>query len=233
MLALDQGCLSPPSRAPPFSAMPRENTVVLTKGEAMRTNLRMTILMTMAIALALALPANANAYVPIGHKLKYGVGDYGNDDQHYYIASSASGYDSTISAAMSEWVHTTSRLGITTPISYTKTSTQSSSRMDFHAGDYHPASKGRIADTYLYVGDTRVDPNPTTNWVWGKTLINKVTYNTLSASNKKGSCAHEMGHTMGLDENPNKTGSVMCPLGAGRTVYNAQKDDCNGINAIY
>lgn len=57
------------------------------------------------------------------HKLTYGVGNYGKDTQHYFITSSASGYASYINTAMSEWVNTTSSMGVTTPISYTKTTT--------------------------------------------------------------------------------------------------------------
>lgn len=47
------------------------------------------------------------------HKLTYGVGNYGKDTQHYFITSSASGYASYINTAMSEWVNTTSSMGVT------------------------------------------------------------------------------------------------------------------------
>jgi matrixin len=42
------------------------------------------------------------------------VGNYGKDTQHYFITSSASGYASYINTAMSEWVNTTSSMGVTT-----------------------------------------------------------------------------------------------------------------------
>ena len=48
------------------------------------------------------------------HKLTYGVGNYGKDAQHYFITSSASSYASYINTAMSEWVNTTSSMGVTT-----------------------------------------------------------------------------------------------------------------------
>lgn len=48
------------------------------------------------------------------HKLTYGVGNYGKDTQHHFITSSASGYASYINTAMSEWVNTTSSMGVTT-----------------------------------------------------------------------------------------------------------------------
>lgn len=42
------------------------------------------------------------------------MGNYGKDTQHYFITSSASGYASYINTAMSEWVNTTSSMGVTT-----------------------------------------------------------------------------------------------------------------------
>lgn len=48
------------------------------------------------------------------HKLTYGVGNYGKDTQHYFITSSASSYASYINTAMSEWINTTSSMGVTT-----------------------------------------------------------------------------------------------------------------------
>lgn len=48
------------------------------------------------------------------HKLTYGVENYGKDTQHYFITSSASSYASYINTAMSEWVNTTSSMGVTT-----------------------------------------------------------------------------------------------------------------------
>ena len=98
------------------------------------------------------------------HKLTYGVGNYGKDTQHYFITSSASGYASYINTAMSEWVNTTSSMGVTTPISYTKTTTQSSSRMDIYQVSTVNEWWGL---TTMYNGSTEVDPF-SSNWAWGK-----------------------------------------------------------------
>lgn len=62
-----------------------------------------------------------------GYTLNGGVGNYGYSTRNYWIDSSASGYTSLIDDAVSSWVHTTSRLGITTPISLSRTTTKSSS----------------------------------------------------------------------------------------------------------
>ena len=98
------------------------------------------------------------------HKLTYGVGNYGKDTQHYFITSSASSYASYINTAMSEWVNTTSSMGVTTPISYTKTTTQSSSRMDIYQVSTVNEWWGL---TTMYNGSTEVDPF-SSNWAWGK-----------------------------------------------------------------
>lgn len=188
---------------------------------------------TLLLALLVG-PASASAYVRYGHKLKYGVGGWGASNQHYWVDSSASGYSATIDAAMSDWITTTKRLGITTPISYTRTTAKSSSRMDIYVvPSIAGAPSGAIAQTTWWTGSGE-PVNPTaSDWVWGKIRIISPVFSSLSAFNQKGTCSHEMGHVMGLGENNSVTNSCMCQLGSGRTVSNAQKDDANGINAVY
>ena len=126
------------------------------------------------------------------HKLTYGVGNYGKDTQHYFITSSASGYASYINTAMSEWVNTTSSMGVTTPISYTKTTTQSSSRMDIYQVSTVNEWWGL---TTMYNGSTEVDPF-SSNWAWGKIQLD-ADFSDLSENKRLAVIAHEMGHVMG------------------------------------
>ena len=125
------------------------------------------------------------------HKLTYGVGNYGKDTQHYFITSSASGYASYINTAMSEWVNTTSSMGVTTPISYTKTTTQSSSRMDIYQVSTVNEWWGL---TTMYNGSTEVDPF-SSNWAWGKIQLD-ADFSDLSENKRLAVIAHEMGHAM-------------------------------------
>lgn len=192
----------------------------------------------LAMLVMMCVPGVAYAYSTTSpYKLKYGVGNYGASDQHYFVASSASVCETNIDRAVSDWVYTTSRLGVTTPISYTQTTVQTNSRMDFHYGTYHPSSYGILGDTTFYNGDTAVGgylagKDPAVNWVWSKIRLNNPNFKNLSDFNEEGTAAHEMGHGMGL-KHVSATNAVMCQLGAGRTVNNAQKDDCNGINYLY
>ncbi len=185
-----------------------------------------------ALVFALAMtPSAAFGYRLLGHRLKYGVGDCGASTQYYYIDSSAWAFAPTCESAMSDWVHTTSRLGITTPISYKRTTVKSSSRMDIYSKSYVFPS-GVLAGTQFFNGSTLADPS-VTDWVWGKIAFDQPYYSQLSNFNMKGTASHEMGHVMGLNENNSNIYAVMCQLGCGRVVCNAQKDDLAGINYLY
>ncbi|MFZ7121484.1 MAG: Matrixin, partial [Eubacteriaceae bacterium] len=102
------------------------------------------------------------------HVLKGGVGNYGYNKRYFYIASSASGYTTYINYAMNDWIYTTSRLGITTPISWRRTYTQSSSVMDFHVTSRYDT--GIFAATTFWRYSTQYNPYYS-NWGWGKIEI--------------------------------------------------------------
>ncbi len=163
------------------------------------------------------------------HKLTYGVGNYGKDTQHYFITSSASDYTSYIDTAMSEWVNTTSSMGVTTPISYTRTTTQSSSRMDIYQVSTINEWWGL---TTLYNGSTEVDPY-SSDWVWGKIQLAS-DFSDLSENKRLAVIAHEMGHVMGLAHS-----NVYNVLMKADIAYNssttsrAQVNDLSGINYLY
>lgn len=76
----------------------------------------------------------SHGYSTFGDKvLNGGVGDYGSDNRYYWVSSSFSDtYVGYISTAVEKWVYTTESVGVTTPISLLKTTTQSSSSFDFY-----------------------------------------------------------------------------------------------------
>lgn len=163
------------------------------------------------------------------HKLVYGVGNYGNDTQHYYITSSASGYTSYINTAMSQWVNTTSSMGVTTPISYTSTTTQSSSRMDIY-------QVSTVNDwwglTTMYSGNTEVDPF-SSNWVWGKIQLDGAFAN-LTNDKRLAVIAHEMGHVMGLAHSDMSNVLMRADIAYNTSgTTRAQVNDLAGINYLY
>lgn len=179
------------------------------------------------VVLAAATAPAARAYETFGdHHLIYGVGSYGNDVQHYWIASTATDYETQIDAAMHDWIYTTDYWGITTPIYYTKTSYQSGSRMDLHQVSNVNTWWGL---TKHYTGDTLISPPPTVNWVWGKILLDG---DYVHCPNKKGVIAHEMGHVMGLAHVNSGTALMRWDI-AGLDIHRAQPDDLHGINHLY
>lgn len=185
-----------------------------------------------AMVAVLAFAANAFAFATYnGHVLNGGVGNYGSTPRYYYITFSASDQETDITNAVSTWIHTTSRIGVTTPIYWARTSTQSSSVMDFYHNIYYDQSTGIIATTDQILNNVVISPS-NTNWNWGKVKLNTPCFDPLSSYNEEGSCAHEIGHIMGL-AHTSVTNRVMCQLQDGRTVNAAQVDDANGINYLY
>lgn len=184
---------------------------------------------TLALILLLAVMAqNAFAWNTFHqHKLTYGVGNYGNSTQRYWIDTSASEFTTAINNAMNDWKNTTSFWGITTPIWYTVTTTKSSSRMDIYQdGSGQTVWWGR---TRQYNGTTVIDPD-VTNWVWGRIDVSS-DYSNYPGLRKQ-TIAHEMGHVMGLAHTSMQVlmNTVIVNL---TTINRAQPNDLDGINYLY
>ena len=169
-----------------------------------------------------------------GHVLRGGVGNSGNNTRYYYLDSSASGYSMIIDAAVNTWNNTKDNPGVTTPIWFKKTTTKSSSVMDYYAKNSSDTSV--LGETLLYSGSgsnsVKINPNQS-NWTWGKVLIYKNSISGMTTTKKQGVVAHEMGHVMGLAHNNTDPKTIMCQTKYGRSVYRPAKDDCHGINYLY
>jgi hypothetical protein len=165
------------------------------------------------------------------HVLTGGVGNYGYTKRQFFVTTSGSAYATQISSAMNDWIYTTSRVGITTPISFVKTTTQSASEIDFYTS-YSPYI-GANGWTEFWKYSSTVDKEQE-NWGWNKIVINNysISYFGLTTLQAKGVIAHEIGHAFGLDHvlNPYQ---IMCTYGNGRAVTESQTDDLNGINHLY
>lgn len=179
--------------------------------------------------------ASASANKIGDYVLNGGVGNWGYSTRNFYITPSASSYASIIQDAMDSWIYTTSRLGVSTSISWSRTYTQSSSYMDFYYGQYF--SSDFLAGTTFWLYQTQIDPSAQ-NWGWGKIQLNQSStsiggYNNLSAYNKQGTAAHEIGHVFGLADTNTITSSIMCQLGYGRSVKEPQVCDLVPIQEMY
>jgi len=173
----------------------------------------------------------ASTYVNcLPYRLNGGVGNYGYNTRYFWIDSSASGYGALIQQAMDEWIYTTSYWGITTPISWRRTTVKSSSVMDIYAN--LDLGHSVIAATRHKIYARDVNPY-LENWGWAQIFLNPSVFPKHTQFNQKGTVAHEMGHVFGLDETNSNQYSIMCQLASGRKVNRAQPPDLRTINLRY
>ncbi|WP_077893163.1 matrixin family metalloprotease [Clostridium felsineum] len=110
----------------------------------------------------------------------------------------------------------------------------------FAADDFtdKETSGGALAFTasFAYNDSTKtyeqVNPN-NSNWSLNVIDINKRTIGDLNVFNAQGTIAHEIGHTLGLNENNTNPNSIMCQEKYRRNVNVPSSDDIAGIRYLY
>lgn len=165
--------------------------------------------------------AAGSAYTLLPYSLNGGVGNWGYTKRYYWIDSSASDISNTIIAAYNSWIYTSDILA--TPISWRQTTTKSSGTVEFYT---YSSADGNNGYTSFWCYNNAVNPEQK-NWGWCMIYYNK----RYDAG--QGTLAHEIGHTMGLNENNTNPDTVMCQAGSGRRVTTPQLGDLQGINAKY
>lgn len=165
--------------------------------------------------------AAARPYTLLPYSLNGGVGNWGFSKRYYWIDSSASGISNTILAAYNSWIYTSNILE--TPISWRQTTTKASGTVEFYTYSSIDGSNGY---TSFWRYSNAVSPRQE-NWGWCMIYYNNY-YDAGQAT-----IAHEIGHTMGLDENNTNPDTVMCQAAYNRRVTTPQLGDLQGINAKY
>lgn len=187
----------------------------------MKNSLKPVLLIPFSFATAIFISSNAFAYNLLPHSLNGGVGNWGYSKRYYWVDSSASSRAGIINNAYSTWINTSNILK--TPISWRNTTTKSDGTVEFYT--YNSADGANGYTTYWRYNNS-INPH-NENWGWCQVKYN-VHYNAGQAT-----FAHEIGHTMGLDENNSNQYSIMCQEAYGRKVSSPQYDDLAGINAKY
>lgn len=169
------------------------------------------------------------------YTLNGGIGNYGYTNRYYWVSSSfSSTYNGYIDNAVSKWVHTTSDVGVTTPISIVETSTKSDSVFDVYSNYLGANTLGR---TEFYKSGSQLSLNSSgalmENYGYTYIHINPTACDTISAVQRQATVAHEFGHAMGLSHRNTVPSSIMCQCGSGRTATRASQSDLNAINHLY
>jgi len=164
------------------------------------------------------------------HILSGGVGNYGSFRRYFYLVNLNDLYSGYARTAVTEWVNTTSGVGVTTSISIRETTTQSSSVFDLY--NYNNSHTSVLGYTEFYTYSTSRDPS-TQNWGWSRIYLNGSVLAKTTAAQRRATIAHEFGHAMGLIHRNSAPTSIMCQLASGRTATRASASDCGNINHLY
>lgn len=187
-----------------------------------KRNCILSLLITSSMLISNA--STAFSYELIGGKFKGGISNL-----KYKIDSSASDYSSTISKAATSWNQTD------TSTYFRKATT--GAKITINANDKDFENDKDNANVIAWTKFLKMDNG---NWGAAKITIHTSKYEALSykysmnkAQRQQGTIAHELGHTLGLDENNTMPNSIMCQSRGGRRVYTPQEDDINGVNDLY
>ena len=155
----------------------------------------------------------------------------GVDSMCYYVDSSASAYTTYINTGINRW--TNSGYSPSDFINMTAVSSNYATDVDYYGLDMEDMySADSIAETY-YFGSTGIQASGTEPYYFSEIAINVDEFPYCSNFEKIGTCAHEFGHAMGLDENNSDTSSIMCQTWAGRTVNTVSAEDYATVVYIY
>lgn len=162
-----------------------------------------------------------------------GVGNYGKNTQNYWVSPAIGGATGTIDSAMSKWVNSNGT-GVYTPISYRRTATQSSSLIDFKkvSSKEDQSRYGVVVWTSFWNGSSLITPVASRHWNWALVELHDNYFSSKSTIQMR-SMTHEIGHSFGLDHNPDSMTKLMYPTNHPSMPTGPVSSELQGINFLY
>lgn len=163
----------------------------------------------LTIVLIFSFSIDSFAYTLLPYELNGGVGNWGYNKRYYWLDTSATNIRTPINNAYNTWINTSHILS--TPISWGQTTTKASGTVEFYTYRSYDGANGYT--TFWRFSDL-VSPE-VENWGWCQIYYN---YNYTGG---QPTIAHEIGHTMGHDENNSDPYTIMCQEACWTTSYNS------------
>jgi hypothetical protein len=149
--------------------------------------------------------------------------------RYYYISSEVNYKSSLIVQGIDGWNFSYSRTGVSSKVSFNKTTNKSSSVMDIYGAWLGSGIGGQT--TYWSSAGSKISPT-STNWKYCKVTFN--VDGVLSNYEWTRTSAHEMGHVFGFSENNSEPNSIMCQSAYCSGLYNLPiAVDIRTLNNMY
>lgn len=147
-------------------------------------------------------------------------------------------YEFQIANAVNNWENP----GWSNPMNFVEGSSNSGTMIDFYTeyGSYFVSTYGQsnILAVTVYFNTGSVQTNPTSNYRFTEITINDTQMHDRTATQMKGTIAHEIGHALGLDHYNSNPNSIMCQTYAAdtgnyRAVQTVQQCDNTAVVNLY
>ena len=180
----------------------------------------LAILFVLTLVFSLVVIPSASAYNIIGKRMIGGI-----RNRYFWFDSSVTGYWSTpFYNGINRWYNTS------TYYAFTETSNRNSSQVDFYTYSLADNAYG-YTEFFISTGN-QINP-AVTDWKFCDIKLNRYYLQSTTTDFDSGVVCHEIGHTIGLNENNTNKHSIMCQSAYGRLVTSPGSDDVAGTNYLY